>query len=245
MQLVILRLVFGAAFLFVIREAVANARAAPDTGDGANAVLLALSLIIGLANAAVWAPYIGSKLSEPLTMTLTDGAPYEHRTRLLDLARQSDQGGRRRRTVFLCLLETLWRPNQPAAYLIGLKNAQPGTWLERYFALHVFRFDNAAHSIDAYRTLRKHGMDPRPHRNPEINTILSSLERKPTVTPPPVPLGPQSVTARLKRDPRIRLFDVALAAPPPEARTEATGPPQSPTSDRQNGVAEQGVHPPG
>jgi hypothetical protein len=231
MQLVILRIVFGAAFLFVIREAVANARAAPDTGDGANAVLLALSLIIGLANAVVWAPYIGSKLSEPLTMTLTNGAPYEHRTRLLDLARQSDQGGRRRRTVFLCLLETLCRPHQPAAYLIGLKNAQPGTWFERYFALRVFRFDNAAHSIDAYRTLRKHGMDPRPHRNPEINTILLSLERKPSVTPPPMPIGSPSLTPRLKRDPRIRLFDVGLATPPPEAGPGAAVPPQSSPSD--------------
>jgi hypothetical protein len=231
MQLVVLRILFGGAFLFVIREAVANARAAPDTGDGANAVLLALSLIIGLANAAVWAPFIGSKLSAPLTMTYTEGAPYEHRTRLLDLARQSEKTGRRRMTVFLCLLETLLRPNQPAPYLIGLKNAQPGTWFERYCALHVFRFDNAANSIEAYRTLRKHGMDPRPHRNAEINAILLALERKPTVTPHPLVLGPQPVSPKLQRDRRIRLFDAALAGPPPEAQSRVVDPDPTPASD--------------
>jgi hypothetical protein len=223
MQLVILRFVFGAAFLFILREAVANARAAPDTGDGANAVLLALSLIVGLANAAVWAPYFGAKLSAPLTTTFTDGAPYEHRTRLIEFARQSEQAGRRRLVVWFCLLETWWRPTQPAAYLIGLKNAQPGSWFERYFALHVFRFDNVANSIDAYRTLRKHGIDPRPHRNSELNAILLALERKPSVTPDPIALSPQTVSPQLRRDPRIRLFDVGLEVDPPETGSPAVG----------------------
>jgi hypothetical protein len=227
MQLVILRILFGGAFLFVIREAVANAGAAPDTGDGANAVLLALALLIGLANAAVWAPFFGSKLSAPLTLTFTEGSPCAYRTRLLNLARHSEQRGRRRIAVWLCLLETLCRPNQPAAYLIGQKNAQPGSWFERYCALRVFRFDNAAHSIEAYRTLRKHGMDPRPHRNPEINAILLSLERKPSVTPHPIAVIPQSVPLRLRRDPRIRLFDTSAGGSRAEASppsVETTGP---------------------
>jgi hypothetical protein len=231
MPLVILRILFGAAFLFVIREAVANARAAPDTGDGANAVLLALALLIGLANAAVWAPFFGSKLSEPLTMTFTDGAPYEHRTRLLNRARQSDQAGRRRAAVWLCLFESLLHPNQPAAYLIGLKNAQPGSWFERYCALHVFRFDNASNSVAAYRILRKHGMDPRPHRNAEINAILLSLERKPSTTAAPIALQLATAQPKLQRDRRIRLFDAGLAVPPHETRPQSTGPRQPAPED--------------
>jgi hypothetical protein len=216
MQLVLLRIVFGVAFFYVLREAAANARAAPETGDGTNAVLLALALIVGLANAAVWAPFFGARLSAPLTQTFTDGASYEHSTRLLKRARQADQEGRRRSMSFFCLLETLWRPNQPAAFLMGLKCAQPGSWFERYCALRVFRFDNAAHSIEAYRTLRKHGIDPRPHRNPEINTILLALERKPSPTPHPVAVPSLPVQPRVQRDPRIRLFSKSQDGCPPE-----------------------------
>jgi hypothetical protein len=216
MQLVLLRILLGAAFLYVLREAAANARTAPETGDGTNAVLLALALIVGLANAAVWAPFFGARLSAPLTQTFTDGAPYEHSTRLLNLARHADQEGRRRTTIFFCLLETWWRPHQPAAFLMGLKCAQPGSWFHRHCALRVFRFDNAAHSIDAYQTLRKHGIDPRPHRNPEINAILLALDRKPSPSPPRlVPVPQLSTQPRLQRDSRIRLFSASQDGSPP------------------------------
>lgn len=207
MQLAILRILFGAAMLFVFREAIHNAQAAPMTGDGANAVLLALGLIVALANAAVWAPYFGAKLSAPLTLPLTEGSVYERRTRLLDMARRAERMGRRRMVVGLCLVESFWRPTQPAAFLIGLKNARPGSWLETHFALRVFRFDNASHSVDAYRILRGRGIDPRPHKNPEINALLLALERRSTPAPAPILLTRQSEVVVPRRDPRIRLFE--------------------------------------
>jgi hypothetical protein len=223
MQLVILRILFGAALLFVLREAIDNARAAPMTGDGTNAVLLALGLFVALANAAVWAPYFGSKLSAPLTLPLTEGSVYERRTRLLDLARRAERMGRRRLAAGLCLVESFWRPNQPAAFLMGLKNARPGSWFETYCALRVFRFDNASHSLDAYRILRKHGIDPRPHKNPEINALLLALERRPTPAPAPILLTSHAEIVVPRRDPRIRLFGGSSEARRNDLPTKAEG----------------------
>ena len=65
----------------------------------------------------------------------------------------------------------------PSAFVIGLKNARPGSWLEKVFAREVFRFHNTQHCIQAYLALKRHGIDPRPHPNQEINVALLSLDR--------------------------------------------------------------------
>jgi hypothetical protein len=110
-------------------------------------------------------------------------------------------------TGLVCLLEGLEQHGQPMVCLIGLKSARPGSWLERHFAMRVFGFANAANCIEAYRILRKHGMDPRPHRSPEINAILQVLERKVNPDPQPIILGSTMQMPPLKRDSRIRLFE--------------------------------------
>jgi hypothetical protein len=229
MNLVFLRIVFGAVFLYLIAEVVENAADSPEGGDLTNAWLLALSLVMALANAAVWAPYLGARLSAPLTMMLTEGSHVERKSRLLGLARRLHDRGHRRLTGLVCLFEGLEQHGQPTVCLIGLKSARPGSWMERHFAMRVFRFANAGNCIEAYRILRKHGMDPRPHRSPEINAILQAIERKANPDPQPIALETAIQLPQLKRDSRIRLFE----RPTHEAPTEEG-------SNRRGEAAESG-----
>ncbi len=243
MTLIALRILFGAAFLFVCGEAVANARSEPMTGDMLNAYYLVLCVVLGLANAAVWAPYFGEKLSEPLTNMLTQGSHTEKRNRLQSLLIRLQDRGHRRLTVLCALLEGLHRPTQPTAFLIGLRNARPGTLSEAYFARKVFSFDNAQHCLEAFNILRKYGIDPRPHRNPEVNNLLMAHERPVKPDPSPLPVFSASSPSPLKRDPRIRLSVVHDKAIPPDSPVgTGAGTPQDleiPASARaQSGVDE-------
>ena len=70
-MLILLRILFGAGLAYGFRKAWENARVAPDTGDLTNAFYLAFCVIMAIANAVVWAPYFGSRLSDPLTGALT------------------------------------------------------------------------------------------------------------------------------------------------------------------------------
>jgi len=118
--------------------------------------------------------------------------------------------GWRRLTVCLCFLEGVHHPDQPAAFLMGLHNARPGSWLERVFAWEVFRFDNAQHCLEALRVLRRHGVNPRLHRNPEIARALLALDREIRPESGMLPLPSAENPASLKRNPGIRLFGGAV-----------------------------------
>jgi hypothetical protein len=215
MTLIALRIFFGAAFLFVCGEAVANAREAPMTGDLRNAYYLVLCVILGLANGAVWAPYFGAKLSEPFTNLFTQDSSADGRNPIQGLLFRLQDRGHRRLTVLCALLEGWHHPVRPTAFLVGLRNARPGTWSEAYFARKVFEFDNAQHCLEAFNVLRKYGIDPRPHRNPEVNTVLMAHERQVKPDPTRLPVFPAPAPGPLKRDPRIKLATSPPDTPPP------------------------------
>jgi hypothetical protein len=207
MILIALRILFGAALGYGFIKVWANAQTAPATGDLANAFYLATCVILAMANAVVWAPFFGDVVSGPLTGVITRSTYVGRKGRLLRLVHWLENRGFRRLTLWCCFLEGIHHPRRPAAFVIGLMNARPGSWFEKVFAWEVFKFDNARHCMEAYEALRRHGIDPRPHHNPEVNMVLVSLERevKPpaeTILVPPAPPAPP-----LKRDRRIRLFD--------------------------------------
>src|SRR2546425_9612258 len=90
-------------------------------------------------------------------------------------------------------------------------------------ALELFRFDNAQNCLLAYEALRRHRIDPRPHHNPEVNMLLLSLKRELRPAPEAVSVPPAPPAAALKRDRRIRLFDMdepAAAAADPAHQTD-------------------------
>ena len=224
MTLIVLRILFGAAFLFVCGEAIANAAAAPMTGDLRNAYYLVLCVILALANAAVWAPYLGEKLSEPITSLLTRDSSAAERHRCQDLLFRLQDRGHRRLTVLVALIEGLRRPGRPTAFLVGLRNARPGTWSQSFFAHRVFGFDNAQHCLEAFKILRKHGVDPRPHRNPEVTNVLLAYERQAKPAPEPLPVLPAAAEIPLKRDRRIRLSAAHDDAAPAQPSERGGGP---------------------
>jgi hypothetical protein len=206
MNLVVWRIILGAAFLWVCREAYENARVAPESGDLINAFLLAVALIVGLANAAVWAPFFGRKVSEPLTGVLTESTYVERPNRLLRWIHGLEPRGHQRGIVWCCYLAALLHPDQPTAYLIGLKHARPGSSFERFFALGVFRFDNTQNCLWAHSVLRRQGINPGAHRNPEVNLALRAQARSASPERTPLPLPRGSEPAALQRNPRIQLF---------------------------------------
>ncbi len=208
MILITLRILFGAGLTYGFMKVCLNAQAAPQTGDLANAFYLAICVALAMANAVVWAPFFADRLSGPLTDVITRSTYVAPKHSLLRLIHWLENHGLRRLTLLLCFLEGIRHPNRPAAFVIGLNNARTGSWLEKVYARQVFRFDNARHCMQAFAALRRHGIDPRPHHNTEVNFVLLSLDRqaKPAadsvVIPPAVPAPP------LKRDPRIKLFEM-------------------------------------
>ncbi|MBI4658147.1 MAG: hypothetical protein HY735_04725 [Verrucomicrobia bacterium] len=206
-MLVILRVVFGGALFYGIVVTRRYAAAHPESGDVMGAFHLAVCVLLAIVNALVWAPYFGAKISEPITGTITKSTYVERRNYLLRLIYWVRDRGWRRCAALLCFLEGIHHPDQPTAFVIGLKSARPGSWLEKVYAREVFKFDNAQNCLQAFAVLRKHGVDPRPHHNPEVNLLLMTLER--TVQPEPVKVAvpPAPEPPEVQRNPRIRLFE--------------------------------------
>jgi hypothetical protein len=208
-MLIILRILFGVALAWDFQKVVENADAAPMTGDLTNAFYLAVGVLLAIANAVVWAPYFGERISDPITGTITRSTYVGRRHYLLDLLRWADAKGYRRCAIVLCFMEGVLRPDWPTAFVVALKNARPGSWLEKVFALEVFRFDNAQNCMLAYRALQGHGIDPRPHHNAEINLLFVSLEREVRPEPTKLAVPPAPDLPRPRRNRRIKLFEGA------------------------------------
>jgi hypothetical protein len=206
-MLILLRIVFGAALLY---EMVQGARRAPATmgeaGDVTGAFYMAVWVVLAILNALVWAPYFGAKLSHPIAGMMTDSTYRDENNWVLRLIRSLDARRYRRATLLFSFWEGVRHPSLPAAFVVGLRNARPGSWLEKVYAREVFRFNNTQNCLQAYLALKRHGIQPRPHANQEVNILLLSLERpaRPEAQVIAVPGAPPPAT--LKRNPRIQLF---------------------------------------
>ena len=207
-MLILLRILFGAAMFFAVREAWAEAQANPMTGDLTNAYYTALCVILAIANAVVWAPWFGSKIADPITGVITRSTYYDQKNRVLQLIHWAESRGLRRCTVFGCFLEGIRHPNRPAHYVIGLNNARPGSWFEKVFARELWRFDNAQNCLRAYRVLMRHRINPRPHHNPEVNLLLISMDHEVKPDPERLPVPKAPPVTNLRRNKQIQLFEM-------------------------------------
>jgi hypothetical protein len=205
-MLILLRIVFGVTLFLVMRAAYRNGQNNLQAGDLLNAGYVALSVILAVANALVWAPYFGGKIADPLTGVITTGAFVDRKNYLLRFIYWLQERGFRRLTTFFCFLEGIHYPNRPAAFVIGLKHAKPGSWLEKVYAKEVFKFDNAQNCIVAYQALKRHNIDPGTHQNPEINLVLISVNRSAKPEPEKLAVPPAPPPPTIKRNSRIELF---------------------------------------
>jgi hypothetical protein len=85
-----------------------------------------------------------------------------------------------------------------------MNNASDGSWLQKIYALEVFKFNNARNCIKACQLLEAHGINPRPHINPGVNLALVSLDHSVKETPEVVELPVAPPPPKIERNPRIK-----------------------------------------
>jgi hypothetical protein len=213
-MLVLLRLIFGFALFSVLARAVRLAEENPQTDGTSDAGYVALSVILGIANAIVWAPLVGRLLADPLTGAFTTGHPAEYRNYVVQFVNKLAARRWRRLALFFAFLEGVRHPDLPAAFVLGMNNARPGSFLERIFAREVWRFDNAENCLRAWEILHARGENLRIHRRPEVNLLVLSIQRESSPAPDPLNLPPAPRPPAPVRNPRIRLFEGSPAGSP-------------------------------
>ena len=157
------------------------ARTTPEdlrAGDLTHAFWLAYCVVLGLVSALLWVPVFADRLLGAPTDGTRDTGLADPPGRLLGLIRRLDARGSRRLARWLCFLEGVRHPWRPAPFVIGMKNARPGSWLEVVYAREVYRFTNVDNCVRAYQVLRRHGRAPGPHPRDEVNRLTSALEEE-------------------------------------------------------------------
>ena len=230
-MLALLRIIFGLALVYTVTRARSSGATATESLDMTASGWLSVSVLLGIANAAVWASLIGAKLSDPLTDAITSGSFSERNNWTLKLVYWFQERRWRRLTLVACFLEGIHRPNMPTAFVIGLNHAREGSWLEKVFAREVFRFDNAQNCLRAYRVLQRHHLEPGIHARSEVNLLVHSLNR--SVAPPPeiLPVPAAPPTEPIRRNPAIQLFESAGAAADPARPKNSAMPKTTPAPE--------------
>jgi len=206
MILLLLRIFLTGAFFYFLRLAASEASTNLEQ-DVVNAGRFALAISLGFAAAVTWAPVFGQTIAGPVTGLMTDGSVSEDNSWFIRLAKRCEARGRRGLTAFLCFIEGVRRPNLPAAFVLGLHNARPGSWLEKVFAREVWQFNSVINALEAHKILAlRHDERPQLHPVPEVNLALLANLREPHPEPEilPVPVAPPR--PQLQRNHRIRLF---------------------------------------
>ena len=211
-MLIFFRIALPLALAFGLTAAARNARLHPETGDLMNAFWLAYCVLVGIATAIVWAPVVADRMADPLTGVVPDSTYKEPPNRLRRLIRWLDGRAVRRWARWLCFIDGIRHPWSPAPFILGLRNSEPGSWLELVYAREVFKFNNAENCLRAYEILRRRGQAPKFHRNKEVTLLMSALEKTAEPEAAPLPVPPAEAPP-LERNPRIKLPS-KLTAPP-------------------------------
>jgi hypothetical protein len=224
-MLVLFRFFLTSLFLWLIVKLSRQAAENLDD-DVSNAGLFALAVVVGFAASITWAPVLGRLIAGPMTGLMNDGNVSEDRTWLIRFARRCEAREWPRMAVLAAFAEGVRHPNLPAAFVVGMNNARPGSWLEKVFAREVWRFNNITNCVRAHEILRtRHHIDPGTHEQAEINLALMSQVREPAPPLPPLAVPAAPPAPLPKRNARIRLFGGAPGATPapgPDPRKEET-----------------------
>ena len=217
-MLILFRLIFTGLFIGLLSRAAHDAHA-NLSNDVVTAGNFALAIIVGFAAAATWAPVLGEAVAGPMTGTLTDGSISQDNSGLIRWIRRLENRGWRRTVVLCCFVEGVRHPRLPAAFVLGMNNARPGSLMERVFSREVFRFNNVANCVRAHDILKlRHDVDPGFHREAEVNLALRSHVREPRPEPVALPVPPAPPAPPLLRNPRIRLFAAPFSGNPRAVR---------------------------
>lgn len=219
MILVLLRIVLTGAFVWLLHQA-SDEASANLNNDITNAGWFALAVVAGFAASLTWAPLLGEMVAGPVTGLMKDGSPSDGNSWLVRWIRYCEARGWRRTTLALAFVEGVRRPHFPAAFVIGMNNARPCSWLERAFAQEVWRFNHVGNCVRAHDILAlRHDRRPGVHPVPEVTLALLAHLRVPPPEAEIMPVPPAPPPPPLKRRSSIRLFSGA------DDRSESESPP--------------------
>jgi len=165
------------ALLYGVYEVARTSPADLRTADLTHAFWLAYCVILGLVSGLLWVPVFAERLLGAPTDEVKNPGLADPPGRLLGLIRRLDARGCSRLARWLCFVEGVRHPWRPAPFVIGMKNARPGTWLERVYAREVYRFTNVDNAVRAYQVLRRHGCAPGLHPRDEVNRLTATLKQ--------------------------------------------------------------------
>jgi hypothetical protein len=202
---ILLRLLFGFLMYAAFKEARANTAANPMNGDIANAYWVGVVVVLAVANGVVWAPYLSEKVSDPLTGGTINAEFKEPNNTLMRLIQWCETRELRNLASWLCFIEGIRKPHLPAAFVLGMNNAREGSWLQKIYALEVFKFNNTQNCIKACEILARHGINPRPHTNPGVNLALVSMDHSVKEDPTIVDLPTAPPPPKIERNRRIQI----------------------------------------
>src|SRR5688572_3613162 len=110
-MLVLLRIIFTGGFLYCVAQARDNAQNNLAGGDLTNTFWVGTGVLLAIASAIVWAPYIGAKVADPLTGGMVSSDYFEPKNRLLRLIRWLEKKERAPALLrLLCFLEGVRAP---------------------------------------------------------------------------------------------------------------------------------------
>ncbi len=202
---IVLRIIFGGLMYMAFKEARMNAQADPVSGDLGNAFWVAVVVILALANGIVWAPWFAEKVGDPLTGGTINSQFGEEKNYGIRIAKWLQFRGLRGPARWICFIEGVRNPRVLTPFVLGMATARKGSWLEKMYALEVFKFNNVQNCMNAFTVLKAHGIDPRPHAMPGVNLALISLEHEVKEAPPALPVAEAPPPAPIQRNRRIKI----------------------------------------
>ena len=206
-MLIILRILITGALIYVFDQMRAEGVGTNISGDLTQAFYMGIVLVLAILMAAVWAPYLGERIADPITGEFTSASFSGHSRNLPRLIRWFEARRWRKLTLFCCILEGLDNPDFPMPFNTGLRHTKKGSWWEKVFAKEVFRFDNAQNCLKAADILKEqHNLIVDEHTRPSISVALKKRERVEEPSRKPMALPQAPPPPKPKRNQRIRLF---------------------------------------
>jgi hypothetical protein len=205
-MMTLLRWVLSGAFVYSLGKAAHGY----SSLSALETILLMIYLLVGgIVVSILWVPVIGARIAEPLTSSIVEETTLPPtQNRLVHLIRRCQARGYHRLALLGCLCEGLRHPDLPLPPLLALRSARPGSLPEKLFAREVYRYNNITNCLHAYTILKeRHGETPPPHRNPEVNLAIMSLNRAPHPEPSKLEVKTNAAPVRLERNPSIKLFE--------------------------------------
>jgi hypothetical protein len=224
-----LRLVSLGGLIMIFLLAGGGASGKGELLVGHELVFLLLALVFGFMIIFTWTPFLGEIVCRPITQALEGEPDAEEMTFLLFLAQGFLKRKWRRFGIFFCCWEALIHPGWPTPCYAAMKNSQPGSWLELWFADRVWNGRNAHFCLEARQTLERRGLKVGSHSDPEVARLMASWDRE-TSTEKREPISLEKHVNRPPvRDDRIALFESGDTAGPGRTRV---APPTAPMSVR-------------